>query len=620
MSPNRAQVLGFAAMLLACATLWGISRVFLAAPCWALILLLTLVAWPVWVGFREYALYQHRVTLVAATEETSRIRRLFWRGSLTSNLQVFYAVFWAAALLVFSPLLESWRLALLAADVVVLSFAARWWRGAMAGEIRAEVTGTHSRRMVLWTNLGILATATFVIDYFFAGSPDTRGMAWNVLAERSFMEYSEKAACPVAGAAVGFANMADRLSWHGAEAIIPSLPDRWLILAAWTVFLLQAGALAYAYTRLQLGVLAIVDGLASKTGGDNHKRVPVLFPAFVALALLAAYALRGFDPVTLQPPVRKVAEWANPCRLAEKALAAMREQLGAEIEGVRKAQQQRADHEIDQLVEAVFRDIEKGVDAYLDWYFSLLGEYSRLGAWLKSQASNDPKVSIDVELEKRLFGDKAIGARLDAGNQRIAASTREAMSATALRMAVDVDQKARQKPCWADTLKVDLLPSVERDVMRAGAAGASGLVAGVATRSLIAGRLTGTVTARLAARPAFGSAAKVMMRMPAKRAGAIVVGAAGLAACAPSGPLALLCAVAAGAAAWVIVDEAMIKIDERRFREEMREELMGALRDQKEELTGEMKRAHAAYGYAMAQAMTASVDGVFIPVREGGAR
>ena len=372
------------ALFLACAALWGLSRILLDTPCWALVFLVAIVAWPIWVGLREYALFRHRVMLVAATEESSRLRRWFWRGALTSNLQLFSALFWAAVLLALVSLLEGWHLALLALDVVVVVYAAHYWRHTTAGEIRPEVIGTLSRRMVLWTNLAFLAAGTFVIDYFVAGSPDTRGTAWTVLAGESFSQYFTTAACPAAGAAVGFVNMADRLGWHAAEVIIPSLPGAWLNVFAWTLFLLQAGVLAYAYTRLQLGVLAIVEGATSKPGDDGHRSIPVLLPVLVAAGLLVTYALQDFDPAARQRPAQDPTQMANPCRLEDIALAALRQNLGTEIEGVRKAQQVRADREIDELVETLFRDTEKGMDAYLDWYFSLIGQYTRLAAWMKS--------------------------------------------------------------------------------------------------------------------------------------------------------------------------------------------------------------------------------------------
>lgn len=74
------------ALGMAFAALWGLARGLLGAPCWALVFLVALVAWPIWVSLREYALFLHRVTLyVAATEETSRLRRWFWRGALAGG-------------------------------------------------------------------------------------------------------------------------------------------------------------------------------------------------------------------------------------------------------------------------------------------------------------------------------------------------------------------------------------------------------------------------------------------------------------------------------------------------------------------------------------------------------
>lgn len=606
---------GLLALFMAFATLWGLSRGLLGAPCWALVFLVALVAWPIWVSLREYALFRHRVTLVAATEETSQLRRWFWRGALTSNLQVFSALSWAAVLLALAPLLEGWHLALLALDVLVLVIAAQYWRRTLAGEIRTEVIGTYSRRLVLWTNLAFLAAGAFVIDYFVAGSPDTRAMAWNVLAEESFSRYFARAACPIAGAAVGFVNMADRLGWHAAEIIVPGLPGAWLEWIAWTLLLLQAGFLAYAYTRLQLGVLAIVEGAASRPGDDGHRRMPVLLPALVVVGLLVTYALQGFDPAALRRPAEDPSQSADPCHRENITLAALRRNLGTEIEGLRRAQHARTDREVDALVEAVFRDAEQGVDAYLDWYFSLIGQYTRLAAWMKSLLSKDAQAGLGMELEQRLFGDRGLGPRLSAENQRIGAATRAALSATAGRISKDLGRQASLEPCWADALRMPAIPAIDRDVTRVATAASSGLVAGVAIRSLAKDRLTQTVATRLAARPAFGSAAKLATRMPARRAGAIVVSA--LAACAPGGPWALLCSIAAGAAAWVTVDETMIVIDELRFRGEMREELLATLREQKVELATEMKSAHAAYIDAMAQALAGSVDGVFLPAREG---
>ena len=114
---------------------------------------------------------------------------------------------------------------------------------------------------------------------------------------------------------------------------------------AWTLFLLQAGVLAYAYTRLQLGALAIIEGATSKASDDGHRSIPVLLPVFVAAGLLVTYALQDFDPAAHRRPAEDPTQSADPCRLEDIALAALRRSLGTELEGLRKAQHARTDRE-----------------------------------------------------------------------------------------------------------------------------------------------------------------------------------------------------------------------------------------------------------------------------------
>src|SRR5690606_16360584 len=115
-----------------------------------------------------------------------------------------------------------------------------------------EHVGLLSRRWVLFTvNLAVLAMSFFIVDYFLVGAPDTRGMAWSVVAERAFAEFNGQASCPMLGRAIGFVNAADRLAWHVAEVLFPGLPGIGYKALAWSVFLLQAGLVSFAYTRFQ---------------------------------------------------------------------------------------------------------------------------------------------------------------------------------------------------------------------------------------------------------------------------------------------------------------------------------------------------------------------------------
>jgi hypothetical protein len=621
---SRLLIEGLAPRLLAMAAAasgaYALSRVMPAMPCWALFLLVAAVAWPIWVGEREYALFRHRLAIAATTLETSRVRRWLWRGRLTSFVQMLAALFWAALLLAFVPLLEGGHLALLAADIVFLAAMGGVARAWMVQDVRDEYVGLVSRRWILFgTNVVLLSLCFFALDYFVIGAPDTRGLAWNEVASRAYGEFEAAAACPLAGMTLGFLNAVDRLNWHAAQVLIPSLPAPGLKLAAWSLFLLQAGLVSFAYTRLLLGALALVARLEARPRGTTDGLFPASLPVLAIAFALGAYSMRDFDPATMRPVGQAVVDRMNPCRIESPALAAARSRFAVEIETVRSAEAQRAATQVDQALDALFADAEAGVEKYLDWYFSVLGEYERLAAHLGSRSAERLGALIDSELEKAVLAGPRIGERLAEANQRIAAGTTARFTAAAAQLGGRIGQEAAGKPCWTEVLQLPAIPAIERDVRAAGTAIASGLaVGGLVAARVVAGRFSQQVVSRLAARRAYGSAAGVAGRVVGRRAGSIVVaGGTASAACAPGGPLAILCGLVAGVVTWVTVDKAMVLIDELRFRDEMRAEILEALREQKEALARELRASHGALIEAMATQVHASVDRVFVPARDG---
>jgi hypothetical protein len=334
---------------------------------------------------------------------------------------------------------------------------------------------------------------------------------------------------------------------------------------------------------------------------------------------LGAYAMRDLDPATMRPVARAVVDRMNPCRVESPSLAAARSRFAGEIEAVRAAETQRAATQIDQSLDSLFADAEAGVEKYLDWYFSVLGEYERLAAHLGSRSADRLGALIDSELQKAVLAGPRIGERLTQANQRIAADTTARFTTVAAQLGSRLQQEAAGKPCWTEALRLPAIPAIERDVRAATTSIASGLaVGGLVAARVVAGRFSQSVLTRLASRRAYGSAANVAGRVVGKRAGSVIVsGGTATAACAPGGPLAVLCGLVAGVVTWVTVDKAMVMIDELRFRDEMRAEILEGLREQKEELARELRASHGALIDAMATQVNASVDRVFIPARDG---
>jgi len=122
----------------------------------------------------------------------------------------------------------------------------------------------------------------------------------------------------------------------------------------------------------------------------------------------------------------------------------------------------------------------------------------------------------------------------------------------------------------------------------------------------------------VAAKNSFKAAAALAGKVTAKKGGSILLSAtAATAVCAPGGPLAVLCGIAAGAVTWLAIDKALVEIDESLFRDEMRAELLAALGEQRKALADALKAQHAASIDAAALGIQNRVEGLFVPARDG---
>lgn len=604
------EVTHVALMLAATAILYAFSLAVLKAPCWVLFFFVAAIAWPIWHYQREYALFERRAILVGLAHEASRIRRWFWTGQVSRVLQVFVAIIWATLLLALASLLNPWQWLVLAMDAVVLALLIRPITIWLAREVRAEQSGVAARRWPLaWINIAIFGLAFFAIDFYVVGAPDTRGLAWHEVAEKAFLVVNGNATCPVAGSLVGVLATLDALAWHTAEILIPSLPNQVLKWVAWTLFLLQAGVIAFALTRLHLGLVVLLDrrGLQPEAPAESSRAFVVTMTVVLVLGAVMALAMRDFDASSLAARGRQVIAWANPCRPNPNALAALKGSLDSQLQKVRVQERSRASASANAAIDALFAQAENSVDGYLDWYFTVVGEYQRLGAMLAGKFAE----SMREGLERRVFGE-AFNERLEQASRKIAAESQARISEAAMGLGAQVKSSVQSKPCLLGEINLVALGSIEHDARRASTAAFGGVAIAA---GLLARRAATAATTKAASKPVFRGAASLAGRVVTKRPGPVLVAAAGGAAV--CGPMAPLCALAAGAVTWITLDKAFIKIDELRFRDEMRAELLESLRTQKAEVASELRGLQEAAIDQAVSGVQQSVQRAFVPVREG---
>jgi hypothetical protein len=277
------------------------------------------------------------------------------------------------------------------------------------------------------------------------------------------------------------------------------------------------------------------------------------------------------------------------------------------------AAEQRIDHDLD----ALFGRVERGVDAYLDWYFTVVGEYERLA----TLAVGDFGALMASELEARLFVDAGFDASLHRLNTDLVSDTHDRTVRLAASLGTAIEQAASNNPCTVEIAGLHNLAEhadLHRDATRAGTAVGAGAAAGALSATLLAKNAAGAVAAKLAAKKSVQTAATLAGKAAAKKGGSVLLSALGGATlCAPSGPWAVLCGAGAGAAAWLAVDKVAIEIDEVRFREAMRADLLDAVAEQRALVARTLKAQHSAAVDAHLTGLADRLGRPFVPLRDG---
>jgi len=599
-------------------------------PCWALFPLLIPVAWPIWAYRAGNLLFARRLWLEGVTDERSRLRRWLIRGWLLQAFAAAVAVVLAAVLLPLAALLRPEHWAVLALDVLLLSLLIGPVQRRLATEVQADKSGFLARRWPLMAlNLLLLAAAFLALDLTLGAGADTRGMPWHRVAEEAFAAAAAGSGCAAAGWLIGGMAAVQALAWHASQLVIPSLPDPALKLAAWLLLLARAGLLAWLFTSLLLGTLALVEQrrqASGKSRGRERAAGGTVSTAFIYTILLLAvpylYAvskLRDFDPSALQQQARQVVAWTNPCR-ADPGLKALSGELDTRLQQVRRDLLAAGDRRVDTELDALFGRVEQGVDAYLDWYFTVIGEYQRLAAL----AVGDFGALMSAELEQRLFADTSFEQALQRLQEGLESDTEERMARLTDDLGSRLQQASEDSSCTVE-LTGGLAPAglgdlagLPRDATRAGTAAGAGAAVGVVTAKLLSKKVATAVGTKLAAKQSFKTAAALAGKAAAKKGGSTLASALGGAAfCAPTGPWAVLCGIGAGAAAWLAVDKVMIEIDEVRFRDEMRADLLEAVDEQRALLGGTLKARQEAAVDARLSALAERLGRRFVPVRDG---
>lgn len=226
---------------------------------------------------------------------------------------------------------------------------------------------------------------------------------------------------------------------------------------------------------------------------------------------------------------------------------------------------------IDKEIDELFYSVENNIDGFLDYHYSIKGEYSELGAMAFG--------NIEELIEEELFGAdftqklQAKSSNINSQYKDITQKHYKMLKAEAFNgVNTDINNESLNK----------LYRDIEINQMTQ--EGKVGLL--VAAR--FGPKLVAMISAKLAGKATVKMAGKTAVKVGAKSATASTAALAGLA----CGPFAWVCSPVLATGAWFATDAIIISGDELLNREDFKKQILSDIRYSKEELKNSYKQMY----------------------------
>lgn len=542
-----------------------------------LLVVILLLGWLAYHYFAPLQFITRHALLSHVTADNSVMRRLLWNSFFLKFRLALSAL--VVALLVLSltaelPLIE-WGV-LLASVPVFVMFA--WFAQRMAGSETSErYHFPFSMRIAHWMTLLLITVVLVVVKLFWSDVADTRQLSLLQVMQQAFDNRVADAAIREVGWLLGANAAVNDGSWHLMQTASGSVDSPVGIkLAAWAAFLFF-NALKIGMVWIVLGgvVLLVAEHAGSKKsilGGNAFSRsfslsMLILFVFYLLLTqvnvgrYLPASVDVSFLPVRLPDPCENqmVIEQQELRQQSRQALSQQQADILARFEA-----------RIDQQLDVAFQQAEPGIERFLDWNFSLRGQYAQL-MYMGASAIGESTFSDYVagKMDEHV-GDK-LAPMITSMDEELSAEFMGEMQNLYAQQAAVLESLAGSASC------LNLAPpglSLNEYMSKSpvGAGSGAGILAARASM-----RVGSRVVSRTASRRVVSSA---FARLTGRAATSAAAGSTGVL----CGPLFWVCAPALAAGAWVATDLAINEIDQAMNREDMRQDMLAVLNDEREQL------------------------------------
>lgn len=581
--------------LIAIAVLHTLAGLIRNYQVWSVVLGVLIVSAPIFIG-QAYSSTVGRIYRLQAFRDRGMIFHLLSGRILRLVFWLFWSVFAAYFLLVNFSTYRGWQWVPIVLAVPVFWVYCKAISRLVAREMKPYLVADRAIRGARW-----LATATLVLISFV--------LLWQFGPQGSFPTLAD--AVDAQEKAIGEVNGSDLVYWtyqglslyEGAKTYLIGAGLSGDMLKALLTVLISEVVIYYSICQMLSAALIPRAELrrvfAPISDSERPPQVPPRRIAFVA-AVFTLLALFVFLPsiahldrmLSESPQLSTARQRGVPLSVKVERIGQLfyREGTHRQVEQLRAtvaAANTLYRTELRKDADAAFRIMELSIDDYLDWYYSLGGEYSRLVSMLAGELENHMREKLNEHLQSN-SPFHAFTATLNKGSATMGNDEYFQKLQAILgqnRVDLPLDQLTVVKQTNLENL---LKAPAHFDVTTFEQRLGTTAVAGTLTTLV-----TGTVIAKATGKGVLKLGAKAAMKMAASKAGGALGGvAAGAAAGAAIGSVVPIVGTAIGAAiggfmgglaGGVAIDKAMIELEELFGREKFKAELIGAIGEAKSE-------------------------------------
>jgi hypothetical protein len=511
------------------------------------------MAVPIAVYRLEYRLFARRAVITQGCTRNRFAERRLWNGSLLKIINYLISLVVSALIIVVASSLndKEWLIVLAAtvllilAEAVTLKFAEK--------ETSSEFSAIFNRGLIKWPVIAFIVIASSVL-FIDARYPVYVEQDVMYLAERAFKDQVVHFSSPLLGYTRAALSSLDTVTMYFAQNYIPRIEDGAAKWALWIYLALKSAISTGLIIYLLLGLLTLASIKECRGWKLLGRTVFERYFTLILMLLIAIYLY--VVNIDISPPADTGAQVAGDCTAIITTVQRAHENRMRTLSVDEQALSAEVEMDIDDNLNRIFASAESGVDRYLDWHFSVLGEYQQLGAQLLPTLSEGSQAM----LEENVIG--GINSQLNQFSEdldsRILARINNSSRSAGLQLPGELP--------YSDCLPtLDFEPLIiERGQVYVGH-----------PQALVVGS---TLTVLIAKKTAAKVSAKVFGKVAGKYAASLGTGFTVAGFC---GPFAPLCGAAAAIVTWITVDAVVVTADEIMNREELRQDIISQLESQK---------------------------------------